>query len=33
MVSPEGAEDEVVYCGVGLVPGVVETIILCLEVN
>ena len=33
MVGPQGAQDEVVNCGVGLVPGVVETIVLCLEVN
>ena len=33
MVCPEGAQDEVVYGGVWLVPGVVETIVLCLEMN
>ena len=33
MVGPQRSKDEVMDCGVGLVPGVVETIIFCLEVN
>ena len=32
MISPERSNDEVVYGGVGLVPAVVETIVLCSEV-
>ena len=33
MISPQRAYDEVVDSGEGLVPGVMESIILCLEVN
>ena len=33
MIGPEGAYDEVVDSGEGLVPGVVEPIVLGLEVD
>ena len=33
MICPEGAQDEVVHSGVGLVPRVMVSIILGLEVH